>query len=209
MTGRRRGAALSNWLGRRLPVPDAWRSAVQANILLHPDGQQLQMGEHSYDAPQLLSFRPHDQQVRVGKYCSISRGAQILTGGYHHAEWVSTYPFRIREGLPGAFLDGQPYSRGPVVIGNDVWVGYGALIMSGVTIGDGAVVAARALVVRDVAPYAVVGGNPAALLRHRFPAHQVQALLELRWWDWDHAKVLDNVDLLCAPSVDALLARHA
>lgn len=199
---------LVDWIARRVPIPDVWRAELQSNLLLRPDAQQLQMGEHSYDAPQLLSFRPHDQQVRIGKYCSISKSAQILTGGYHHADWVSTYPFRIREGLPGAFEDGQPYSRGPVVIGNDVWVGYGALIMSGVTIGNGAVVAARALVVRDVPPYAIVGGNPATVLTQRFPEDQVEALLRLKWWDWPHEKVLENVDLLCSPSVAELLARH-
>jgi acetyltransferase-like isoleucine patch superfamily enzyme len=171
----------------------------------------VEVGAHSYGHPQVEVWRGADGQnlggrLRIGKYCSIAHDVVVLTGGEHHPEWVSTFPFRDKWDLPGKHSDGQPTSKGDVVIGNDVWVGEQAMILSGVTVGDGAVIAARSLVIRDVEPYAIVGGNPAALIRHRFPPEQVAALLGSQWWDWPEDRVRRLVPKLSSGDVDAFLA---
>ena len=163
--------------------------------------------------PDLLVFGrepgvSHKPWVTVGKYSSINGGTRILLGGGDHPDWVSTYPFRIRYDLPGAYGDNQPSSRGPITIGNDVWIGYDVVIQSGVTIGDGAVVATGSMVPKDVAPYAMVGGNPAKQFNWGFDEPSREALLRIRWWDWPDEKVLANVDLLNASNLGAFLARH-
>lgn len=170
----------------------------------------LEFGEHSYTEPQLLQFGPEvgEHRVRVGNYSSLNTGTRILLGGNHHPEWVSTYPFRIKYNLPGAYDDGQPFSRGPVTIGSDVWVGYDVTILSGVTVGHGAVIGAGAVVARDVPPYAIVVGNPAEVRRYRFDDDTIAALLRIAWWDWPHEKVLAHVDELCSPDLSGFIAAH-
>ncbi|MBO9531441.1 MAG: CatB-related O-acetyltransferase [Solirubrobacteraceae bacterium] len=181
-----------------------------AEIVAVPPEGVLEFSEHSYMPPTLLAFgrEDADHRVTVGPYSSLNGGTRIFLGGHHHPEWVSTYPFRIKYGLEGAYADGQPFSRGPVVIGSDVWIGYDVVILSGVTIGHGAVVAAGSMVVKDVPPYTIVGGNPAREIRRRFDDDTVAALLRIAWWDWPHEEVLANVDLLSSPDLAAFIAAH-
>ena len=146
---------------------------------------------------------PHE--VRVGRYCSIGRGVEFLIGGNHRTDWGSTYPFRIRFGLPGAAGDGHPASKGPIIIGNDVWIGVDAVILSGVTIGDGAVVAARAVVTKNVRPYSIVAGNPAREKYRRFPDEQIASLVALGWWDWPEREIREIVPLLNGAPVEELI----
>lgn len=151
------------------------------------------IGPGTYGCPTILAY-PNDARLRIGAFCSIAADVGIFLGGQHHPEWVTTYPF-------GALWrehhhPDQPWSRGDVVIGNDVWIGREAMIMSGVTIGDGAVIAARALVSKDVPPYAIVGGNPAKLIRSRFAPEIVERLLEIRWWDWPEERIRRAAPLL-------------
>ena len=147
--------------------------------------------------------------VRFGAFCSVATGVTVWCGGNHRTDWVTTYPFGHREhaAFPTATgIVGHPATRGGVTVGNDVWIGADATLMSGVTVGDGAVIANSAHVVRDVPPYAVVGGNPARVIRIRFAPDVVDALLALRWWDrptpWidAHARSL----LCAAPDVAAI-----
>jgi acetyltransferase-like isoleucine patch superfamily enzyme len=138
---------------------------------------------------------PHSW-IRIGNYCSIALNVEFLPGGNHRLEWASTYPFRIVEGLPGAYADGMPWSKGDIVVGSDVWIGRDAFILGGITIGHGAVVAAHAVVTRDVRPYAIVAGNPAREVRRRFSDETVEALLEAAWWEWPHEEIVGIVDLL-------------
>jgi len=147
-------------------------------------------------------------RLEIGAFCSISDGVEILLNGDHRTDWVSTYPFRAQLRMDGMLQDGHPHSRGPVTIGNDVWLARDALILSGVSIGHGAVVAARAVVTRDVAPYAIVAGNPARQVRLRFTESEISALLDLKWWDWPEDEILRNVPLLCAPEIGEFIARH-
>ena len=142
----------------------------------------------------------------IGKYCSLSIEIVILLGGNHRSDFVTTYPFSTIADWPEASgIEGHPSSKGDVRIGNDVWIGMGALILSGVTIGDGAVIAARAVVSGDVPPYAIVAGNPARVVRMRFPDDIIRQLLRLRWWDWDVERVRRYIPLLMQPDISKFL----
>jgi acetyltransferase-like isoleucine patch superfamily enzyme len=165
-------------------------------------------GAGTYGHPRVLYFEGDTASVRIGKYCSISSDVTLIPGGNHRVDWASTYPFRVRYGLKGAGTDGHPVAKGDIVVGNDVWIGHGSTIMSGVQIGDGAVIAACSLVTKDVPSYAIVGGNPAKVIGQRFNADQQQALLEIRWWDWPEAQILDRVASLNGESVDGFLQRY-
>jgi len=143
----------------------------------------------------------------IGKYCAIACGVKFMMNGANHKiEGFSTYPFSLFGGgwervVPK--IEELPL-KGDTVIGNDVWIGYESIIMPGVQVGDGAIIAARSLVVDDVPPYAVVGGNPARLLKSRFSPHIITKLLEIRWWEWDAEKVTRNLELIISADVTAL-----
>jgi carbonic anhydrase/acetyltransferase-like protein (isoleucine patch superfamily) len=115
---------------------------------------------------------------------------------------------RIWFDLPGACKDGHPRSKGDTVIGNDVWIGRSARVMSGVTICDGAVIGAYSVVTKNVCPYTIVGGNPAREIRKRFSDQQIAALLAIKWWNWPIEKIVECVDELSDPDVDLFIARH-
>ena len=110
--------------------------------------------------------------------------------------------------LPGAWEDGHPASKGDITIGNDVWIGAGATILSGVTVGDGAVIGAASLIAADVPAFAIAAGNPAQVLRYRFPEPIREALLRIAWWDWPHEQVLAAVDQLCSPDAEGFVRAH-
>lgn len=158
--------------------------------------------------PQILWLPGDRGSVRIGKWCSIQPSASIFLGGEHPTQWVSMYPIRMALGIDGALEDGLPFSRGPVLIGNDVWLGWECLVMSGVTIGDGAVVAARSVVTRDVPPYGIVAGVPARHVRWRFEEHQRAALLRIAWWDWPEDKIRRNVAALCGGDIRSFIEAH-
>lgn len=133
----------------------------------------------------------HDRLV-IGRFCSIACGARFLFNSANHAMGsLSTYVFPIfyEEWDHGMVVTEAWDNRGDILIGNDVWIGYEAVILSGVTIGDGAIVAARSVVTKDVPPYTIVGGVPAKPIRRRFDQETIDALLELRWWDWPAEKL--------------------
>ncbi len=165
------------------------------------------IGAYSYGRPK-VRFPESGRRLTIGRYCSIADKVEILLGGDHRLDWASTYPFAAMRGLfPDARAPEDFHaSRGDVVIGHDVWLGSGCMILSGVNLGPGAVVAARAVVTRDVPAYAVVAGNPARVVRHRFDAATVEALLAAAWWDLPHAAVTRLVPLLQSGDVAALLA---
>lgn len=145
----------------------------------------------------------------IGKFCAIARDVKfIMNGANHKMSGLSTYPFQIfgngwEKVMPAP--GDLPY-KGDTVIGNDVWVGFEALIMPGVKIGNGAIIAARSVVTTDVPAFAVVGGNPAKVLHSRFPAGSVATLEKLAWWDWPVAKITRHLELIVAGDVAALAA---
>jgi acetyltransferase-like isoleucine patch superfamily enzyme len=193
-------------LGLRLEGDDE-NSRLAALSLLAAEGL-LEVGRFTYGIPTILTFGSNPPRVKIGAFCSIADGVEILLNGNHRTDWVSTYPFRLQLQMPGMIHDGHPTSRGPVTIGNDVWLGRGALILSGVTIGDGAVVGTRAVVTRDVAPYSIVAGNPARHVRYRFDQDVIEALVRVRWWDWPENKIRGSIPALCDADVRGFLHQH-
>jgi hypothetical protein len=156
----------------------------------------------------LVSYGPHDgEAVQVGKYSGLTHTAIILQGGMHRPDWISAVHAHRQDG-EWVWPEGTPYSRGPVIIGSDVLVAYEALIMSGVTIGHGAIVAARAVVTKDVEPYSIVGGNPARHVKYRFDEDTRAALLRISWWDWPEEKVRALRHEIDSPDVAGFVQRH-
>lgn len=146
----------------------------------------------------LYHYPVNQERLVIGKFCSIACGAKFLFNSANHAlDSLSTYTFPIffeEWGLPVEDIPKAWDNKGDIVIGNDVWIGYEAVIMAGVTIGDGAIIGTRAVVTKDVPPYTIVGGVPAKPLRRRFDDETVKRLLALKWWDWPAEKIRRHVE---------------
>lgn len=145
----------------------------------------------------LYHYPVNKEKLVIGKFCSIACGAKFLFNSANHTlSSFSTYPFPIffdEWGLEKSDVAAAWDRKGDIVIGNDVWIGYEAVILAGVTIGDGAVIGARAVVTKDVPPYAIVGGVPTRVIRSRFPEETVKALLRLKWWDWPAERIQEKL----------------
>ena len=172
------------------------------------EGLGFVVGKHTFGA-EYMSVKQwkHSTSLSIGSFCSIADNITVFLGGNHRIDWVSTYPFpefheewRNSEGIKN-----YQATKGNVVVKNDVWIGSGASILSGVTIGNGAVVAANSVVTKDIAPYEVVGGNPAKHMKYRFSQHQIRELLKIAWWEWEDAKIADHIRLLCSDNIDGFI----
>ena len=144
----------------------------------------------------------------IGSFCSLAEDITFFLVGNHRVEWITTYPFhRIMPEL----ADTKAFSltKGNIIIGNDVWIGSCAKILSGVTIGDGSVVGAYTVVAKNVPPYSIVVGNPAKIIRYRFSEDQIKSLLKIRWWDWPIEKIKENADLLCSQNIEIFIKKHS
>lgn len=163
-------------------------------------------GDHTYGRPNIRTWG-EGKKLYIGRYCSIASGVEIFLGGNHRTDWITTYPFSALSSTwqQAAGIKGHPQSNGDVRIGNDVWLAYGCTIMSGVTIGDGAVVAAGSLVAKDVPAFALVGGNPAKIIRYRFDDMTISRLLEIGWWNWSEDRVRDVIPYLCSNNIQQFL----
>ena len=141
----------------------------------------------------LYHYPVNGDKLRIGKFCSIACGAKFLFNSANHTlRSLSTYPFPIfyeEWGLEGKDIRQAWDNKGDIVIGNDVWIGYQAVILAGVTVGDGAIIGSRAVVTRDVPPYTIVGGVPAKPIRKRFDEETIARFRALRWWDWDQETI--------------------
>jgi chloramphenicol O-acetyltransferase type B len=175
----------------------------RAASLLAERYPQYRIGRGSYGDVEVVSFG-EPTTLSIGAYCSFARGAQVMLGGNHRIDWVTTYPFSAIDPRFRRF-EGHPHSKGDVAIGNDVWVAREALILSGVTIGDGAVIGARAVVSRDVPPYTIVAGNPAVAIRTRFSDAVIERLLALRWWDWPDERIAAGMPHLLSDRIETFL----
>jgi acetyltransferase-like isoleucine patch superfamily enzyme len=162
------------------------------------------IGLGTYGMPRVHDWN-EGTTLRIGSYCSIADNVQIFLGGQHRTDWVSSYPFPAY--LPEAeHIKHFGGSRGDVEIGSDVWLCANCIILSGVTIGHGAVIASGAVVSRDVPPYAVMAGNPAQQVRWRFDETTRTALLQSTWWDWPETEIRQITDKLCSDDLDGFIA---
>jgi len=166
-------------------------------------------GSEDFERNVLYHFPFIGDRLVIGKFCALARGVKfIMNGANHKMSGFSTYPFYIfGNGWEAAAPDKAdlPY-KGDTVIGNDVWIGYEALIMPGVTVGNGAIISARSVVTSDVPAYAIVGGNPARTIRSRFPPETIAVLNRLAWWDWPVAQITRHLPSIVSGDIDALCA---
>ena len=173
----------------------------------------VEVGDYTYyDDPgdpeaferQNVLYHYGPERLVIGKYCALGQGATfIMNGANHRMDGPSTFPFPIMGGAWAEHFDlitGLP-ARGDTVVGNDVWLGYQTMVMPGVRIGSGAIVASGAVVVDDVPEYGIVGGNPARLIRKRFSDEEIERLLAVGWWDWPPEKVTRNVRSIMTGSI--------
>jgi acetyltransferase-like isoleucine patch superfamily enzyme len=167
---------------------------------------RISVGAHTYGIPILKDYVYDETKLIVGKYSALSETSIVMLGGEHAMDRVTTWPHRIVWNMEGAGQDGIPVHTGDTVIGNDVWLTQRTFLRSGVHIGDGAVIAAGAVVTKDVPPYAIVGGNPAKVLRFRFTEQQRADLLDIKWWDWSDEEVRAAVPYLASDDIDAFIA---
>ncbi len=149
----------------------------------------------------LFNYPEFGDKLIIGKFCQIASGTKFIMGSANHrTSSVTTYPFNVFGGIwterTPSHMSQLPF-KGDIVIGNDVWIGRESVIMPGVKIGDGSIVAAYSVVTKDVAPYSVVGGNPAGFIKKRFHDELIEILLKLKWWDFDAEKLAEFLPLLC------------
>jgi len=148
-------------------------------------------------------------QLIIGKFCSIATGAKFMMGGTqgHNYSWIASYPLDSFEDDYDGYNNVPPKaykSKGNTVIGNDVWFGAESMIMPGIKISDGAVIAARAVVTKNIGPYEIWGGNPARLIKKRFSDDEIEKLLQIKWWDWGEDKIKRNIALIRSSDVGGL-----
>jgi virginiamycin A acetyltransferase len=189
----------------KYPLKNYDRLCFLKNIVKNPN---IIVGDYTYydDFENVENFEKNvkyhfdfvNDKLIIGKFCMIASDVKfIMNGANHLTDALTTYPFAIfGNGWEGA-MEGKSYpQKGNIEIGNDVWIGYNATIMAGVKIGDGAIIATNSTVVKDVAPYSIVGGNPAQEIKKRFSTEKIEKLLELEWWNWEIEKITANVSYL-------------
>jgi len=166
-------------------------------------------GPENFENRNVLYHYPFmDDTLVIGKFCAIAKDVKfIMNGANHKISGLSTYPFSIfRNGWEKVMpKPGELPYKGDTVVGNDVWIGYDATIMPGIHIGDGAIIAAKSVVTKDVPPYAIVGGNSAQIIKMRFEESIIKKLLDLKWWDWDIKKITEHLSLIVGNNIEALL----
>lgn len=198
------------------PLEATRQVAFLKPVVDHP---MIEIGEYTYyddpDGPEkfvetcVRYHFPHmNDRLIIGRYCAIAAKVRfIMSGANHSLDGFSTYPFSIfGAGWEGEPVDWVKNSRGDTQVGNDVWIGTDAVIMPGVTIGDGAIIGAKAVVAKDVPPYGVVAGNPAQLVKSRFEQDIIDRLLAVAWWEWPPEKVTANLNAICGADIAALEA---
>jgi virginiamycin A acetyltransferase len=139
-------------------------------------------------SPFLTAHLPNELII-IGNFTGLAEGVKIFGGVHHYTGNVAAFPMKILHFHKFYELEKDVYAKGPTIIGNDVLITYNAMVLSGVTIGDGAIIGAGAVVTKNVPPYAIVAGNPARVIRYRFSDEQIKALLKIRWWDWSDQKI--------------------
>lgn len=195
------------------PLPHYERLCFLKNVIDHP---QIEVGDYTYydDFEDVKNFQRNvrylfdfvGDKLIIGKFCMIASDVTFIMNGANHLSGsITSYPFAIFGKDWSSAMDGKSYPvKGNTIIGNDVWIGYDATIMPGVKVGDGAIIAAKSVVSRDVAPYSIVGGNPAREIRKRFSEEKISDLLEIRWWDWPLEKITRHIQDLTGDDISKL-----
>nr|WP_233559637.1 CatB-related O-acetyltransferase [Taibaiella sp. KBW10] len=195
------------------PLAHYGRLCFLKNIIRNPN---IIVGDYTYydDFEDVHNFEKNvkyhfdfiNDKLIIGKFCMIASDVTfIMNGANHVTDALSAFPFAIFGNGWERAMEGSVYpNKGDIVVGNDVWIGHSATIMAGVRIGDGAIIAGNAVVVKDVPPYTIVGGNPAIVIRKRFSEEVIEQLLTLRWWDWDIQKITDKLPYLTRMEIDKL-----
>lgn len=200
---------MANLQGKIYPRTGDKQTVYLKNVITNPN---IQVGDFTFyndfanDPTEfgknnvLYHYPVNNDRLIIGKFCSIACGAKFLFNSANHSmKSLSTYPFPIffdEWGLDKMQVAAAWDNKGDIVIGNDVWIGYEAVILAGVTIGDGAVIGVRAVVTKDVPPYTVVGGVPAKEIKKRFSQQTIDELLRLKWWDWDEDRIARNISAI-------------
>jgi len=197
----------------KFPLPNYNRLCFLKNVIKN---QNIEVGDYTYydDFENVENFEKNvkylfdfvGDKLIIGKFCMIASDVTfIMNGANHLSDAISTFPFAIFGHDWSDAMEGKSYpSKGNTVIGNDVWIGYGVTIMPGVNIGDGVIIATKSVVTKDIAPYSIVGGNPAKEIRKRFSGEEIEKLLDLQWWDWPIEMITENVHNLTGNDVGAI-----
>jgi len=205
--------------GQKYPISGQERVCLLKNFISRND---IIVGDYSYyDDPKgadqfqinnvLYLYEGSGIHLRIGRYCALATGVKfIMDGANHRMDGPSTFPFPI---MGGAWADHMSLlmdlpSRGDTIVGHDVWMGYEALVMPGVSIGHGAIIGSRAVVTQDIPPYAVALGNPAKIVKFRFSENEIKTLLDIAWWDWAVDDVTKHIDVIMSGDVAALEKRY-
>ena len=200
---------------KKFPLDNYNRLCFLKNIVKNPN---IIVGDYTYydDFETVENFEKNvkylfdfiGDKLIIGKFCMIASDVTFIMNGANHLnEAISTYPFAIFGHDWSNAMDGKKYpTKGDTIIGNDVWIGFGATIMPGITVGDGAIIATKSVVTKDIEPYSIVGGNPAKKIRKRFSEPEIKELLELRWWDWPIEKITRNVKVLTGNEIGGLVS---
>ena len=196
---------------QKFPLENYDRLCFLKNIVKNPN---IMVGDYTYydDFESVENFEKSvkylfdfiGDKLIIGKFCMIASDVTfIMNGGNHLSDAISTFPFAIFGEDWSNAMEGKEYpTKGDTIVGNDVWIGYGTTIMPGVAIGDGAIIATKSVVTKDVEPYAIVGGNPAKEIRKRFSEEKIKELLEIQWWDWPIEKITENVQNLTGTNIE-------
>lgn len=198
-----------------LPDESDWPHTIfLKNFINHPN---ISIGDYTYyndfrlpvnDVRKLLVPYMHPgapEKLIIGKFVQIAHGVQFITSSANHQmDGFSTYPFAVFGEPWASSYQAKWPNKGDTIIGNDVWIGHEALIMPAVSIGDGAIIASRSVVTKDVPPYSIVAGNPAKIIRKRFDEKTISQLLDIKWWDWTIDKISKNIEIIVAADIDAL-----
>lgn len=198
----------------KFPLENYDRLCFLKNVVKNPN---IIIGDYTYydDFENVENFEKNvkyhfdfvGDKLIIGKFCMIASDVKfIMNGANHLTDSLSTYPFAIfGKGWENA-MDGKNYpNKGNINIGNDVWIGFNATIMAGVTIGDGAIIATNSTVIKDVKPYSIVGGNPAKEIKKRFSKEVIEKLIELEWWNWDIEKITKNIQNLSDNEIEKII----
>ncbi len=195
------------------PLGDYKRLCFLKNIIHNP---QIIVGDYTYydDFEDVANFEQNvkylfdftKDRLIIGRFCMIASDVKfIMNGANHLSRSISAYPFAVFGNGWEHAMEGKSYPhKGDLIIGNDVWIGYNATLIAGITVGDGAIIAANATVTKDVPPYTIVGGNPAQEIRKRFSEAHIKKLLQLKWWDWPIEKITEKAQTLTGQDLEGL-----